>query len=357
MLKAMKESIQTYPAGPPLVFPDAEWERKSPAEAGFDEEKWKEWVGSISLEGHSSWGQNPEKKYGMVITRNGYLVAEFGDPNMKTIQSASVGKAFAGLAIQLLIDKGKLKSADDPIHEYWSGEEELSHPYKYMNNDRHKNITFRKLDKMCGGFPISNGWKWSNCEDVPNWAECSGDPTKDNFSHHELNRRHYSSGGRWRLHQALTQIMGTTLKDFLDKELFSKIGIKAENWWIESGKVLYENQDWYPDMPGYGLFCDPPYYIAGHEVQGGGGWVYMSPKDLARIALLVANRGVWKGERLISDTDFLYSHDGGNGSSMWGHSYSKIACGQVTTSGIRNAKNLSETVLYVSRANLQVLLK
>ena len=288
----------------------------------------------------------------MVITKNGYLVAEFGDSDLVAVQSSSVGKAFAGLTIQLLIDKGWLDSADDPIHKYWTGEGELTDPSKYMDNDRHKSITFRHLDKMLGGFPISNGWTWSRCSDVPDWATCSGNPMSDNHAHIQPGEYRYSSGGRWRLHQALTAIMCLSMKDFLDQELFHKMGIKAENWWMESGQVLHDDEDWYPNMPGYGLFCDPPYVINGGEVQGGGGWVYMSPKDLARIALLVANKGVWNGERLISDTDFLYNHNGGNYSSMFGDPSNMIACGQVATTGIRNASDPSKTTNYISGAFL-----
>ena len=217
----------------PLVFPKEEWLRKSPEEVGFDPKKWYAWKDSMVLEGNPSWGQNPDLKFGFVVTKSGYLVAEFGDPNLVAIQSASVGKAFTGLVIQLLLDLGKLKSADDPIYHYWTGEGELSNDFKYMNTGNHQSISFKDLDKMRGGFPISNGWQWSNCEKVPKWATCSGDPSNDNFAHRRPGRKHYSSGGRWRLHQALTKVMGTNMKDFLDEQLFSKIGIKARK--LENG--------------------------------------------------------------------------------------------------------------------------
>ena len=46
----------------PLTFPGDEWERLTPCEAGFDEQKWENWVNSMTLDGHISWGQNPDKK-------------------------------------------------------------------------------------------------------------------------------------------------------------------------------------------------------------------------------------------------------------------------------------------------------
>ena len=96
-------------------------------------------------------------------------------------------------------------------------------------------------------------------------------------------------------------------------------------------------------MPGYGLFCDPPYEIDGCRVQGGGGWVVMSASDLARIGLLVAARGEWNGKRLISDTPLVDGHAGGNKSLMNGWNETMFSWGQVTTAGI-STKGLNETV-------------
>jgi len=355
-LDQIKEIIMN-PEDFSTVCPTDEWEYRTPAEVGFDANKWNEWVNSMDLNGNTSWNQNPDREYGVVIVKDGYIIAEFGDPELISVQSASVGKLMAGLTIQLAIDKGLLNAATDPIMDYWTGEGELDDPSKYMNAGYHADITFKDLDQMRGGFPISNGWQWSDCNGVPSWASCTGDPTHDNYAHRPPGQNRYSSGGRWRLHQALTKVIGMPMKDFLDQELMCKIGIKPQDWHMESGKVLHDSIDWYPGMPGYGLFCDPPYYIDGNIVQGGGGWVFMSPRNMARIALLIANRGVWNGERLISDTEFLYSHSGGNNSDLWGDPENNIACAQITTLGLRNAENLSETVGYIKMCNFDAMLE
>ena len=71
---------------------------------------------------------------------------------------------------------------------------------------------------MRGGFPISNGFFWSEKQDVPNWAKWTGDPTADNYAHVEPGKQgRYSSGGRWRLSQALTAVWKRELKDVLDE--------------------------------------------------------------------------------------------------------------------------------------------
>ncbi len=327
-----------------VVFPDKKWKTITPQEAGLDVKKWNAWVARQKPSGHASWGQNPKRKYGGVVTRGGYLLKSFGDPEFK-INSASVGKAFTSFALQLAIDEGLIKSAEDPIGKYWTGRGELMPAHKQIDQGLHKSLTFFHLHAMRGGFPISNGWYWSRRQDVPKWAKCTGDATADNYSHVKPGtQRRYSSGGRWRLSQALTAVWKRELKDVLDEKLFRHMGIAAKDWSWATGRELHDNRKWYPEMPGYGLFCDPPYKIAGCRVQGGGGWVTMSAKDLARVGLLVATRGVWEGQRLISDTLLVAGHGGGNASLMNGWRDTVFSWGQVTTGGI-SPNGLKEMVV------------
>ena len=78
----------------------------------------------------------------------------------------------------------------------------------------------------------------------------------------------------------------------------------------------------------------------------------MSAKDLARVGLLVAMRGVWNGKRLIGDTRLVAGHGGGNASLMQGWSDTMITWGQVTTSGV-SPDGLRETVVGPVRKRTQ----
>lgn len=327
-----------------VAYPAAEWRTITPEQAGLDVAKWNTWVARQKPSGNDSWGQNPKRNFGVVVTRGGYLLKTFGDADCK-VQSASVGKAFASFALQLAIDEGLIKDANDPIRKYWTGEGQLDANHKRMDRGDHQSLTFFHLHAMKGGFPISNGWSWSMKKDVPSWAKCTGDPTADNYAQIEPGKEtRYSSGGRWRLSQALTAVWKRELKDVLDETLFSQMGIQPDDWQWANGRELHDNRAWYPGMPGYGLFCDPPYEINDCRVQGGGGWVSMSASDLARVGLLVASRGTWKGQRLIGDTRLVRGHAGGNGSLMEGWNDSMFSWGQVTTAGI-STNGLKETVL------------
>ncbi|MBC8229302.1 CocE/NonD family hydrolase [bacterium] len=280
-------------------FPDEKWETITPKESGLDVEKFNAWVKSQSPQfGKAYGGQKPEKG-GVVIARGGYIIHTWGNPNFK-YQSASLGKTFTRMALQLAIDEGLVKNVDDLVMNYWIGEGQLE-PHKVLNQGYHRNLTFRHLQDMVGGFPTTNGYFWRNKKDVPSWAKYTGDPDYDNYSHIEPGvERCYSSGGYWRLSQVLTAIWQQDLKALLDEKIMSEIGIPKNRWYWISGEDVRNDIDFYPDMSGYGDYLDPPYRINGIPVRGGGGWVVMSAKDFARLGLLIATGGIWEGECLIS---------------------------------------------------------
>ena len=327
-----------------VTYPGDIWETASPKEAGFDMDKWNQWLAEQNPRGASVAGEShPGKEWGAVLMRGGHIVKTWGDPNYR-YNSASVGKSFTRLCLQIAIDRGLISDADDLIREYWTGEDQLNHPDKYLDNGHHRILTFRHLLTMTGGFPVTNGFNWRS-GDHPEWADPHGnDPDRANYAQREPGvASHYSSGGFWRCSQALTRIFDRELKDILDETLFSKMGIPTDRWEWFTGRHLRETRDFYPDWPGYGEFADPPYKIDGHRVQGGGGWVVMSSSDLARVGLLLATGGIWKGERLIGDTEFVNRGQGehvrgwggGNSSTLSAWSGPKmLVVTAVTTQGL-----------------------
>jgi CubicO group peptidase (beta-lactamase class C family) len=357
-----------------VAYPEEEWGKITPHAAGFDAEKSNKMIANAQVKGAAWEGEAHEgNEWGAVLTRGGYLVQTWGNADYR-YQTASVGKAFSRALIGLAVDEGLIK-ADDLISETWAGEGELSHPHKYLDQGYHKTLTWYHLigpkdDKFhYGGFPVTNGYYWRKASyahgqtswgqgfyapsnsavdtgrPVPDWANWTGDPFYDNYSHIEPGTVGiYSSGGIWRLSQALTALWNQDLKQVLDEKLFSKIGISADRWDWTPGRVVHEDKSFYPHMPGYGDFLDPPYEINGHRVRGGGGWAVMSAKDLARFGLLVATGGVWKGERLIG-SDWVRNHGGGNGSFLTGDARTYISFGVVATVGLPAFADFSELVV------------
>ena len=340
-----------------VVYPKEQWQTATPEEAGLDVGRWADFLESCDVRGDArAAGVVERQEWGAALTRGGYRVHTWGDPEFRG-QTASVGKALTWAAFGLAVEDG-LVEPDDLVRNTWTGEGELSHPHKYLDQGFHRELTWRHLlgDKEVyghlGGFPVTNGYHWRNATPVeqqnaasvalygpsqaPEWATWTGDPFHDNYAHTKPgSARIYSSGGVWRLSQALTHLLGEDLKAMVDRRLFGPMGIPVDGWEWTPGRTLFETKDWYPDAPGYGDFVDPPYEIAGHVVRGGPGWVVISALDLARFGHLVATGGVWDGQRLMAP-EWLRGHHGGDSNQVGGESTHITAMARVSTLGIEH---------------------
>ena len=332
-----------------VTYPEDEWIRIEPEEAGLNAAKFGEFIAGLDVRGASFGGEEHSRnQHGAVLTRGGYLIQSWGDPDYR-FQTASTGKALSWPLIGFAAEEGLL-DPDEPVNAIWTGEGELSHPHKHLSEGHHKTLTWRHLigrknePGHLGGFPMELGVRWSErrtgLEDadavpgVPEWASWTGDPFYDCYSHAEPGTQvHYSSAGFWRLSQALTQVWDRDLKEVIDERIFSKIGIPADRWdWLH-GEDVKNDKFFYPEIPDSYTYLDPPYEANGHRVRSGPGWVVISAADWARYGLLLATQGVWKGERIV-DSQWLRGHGGGNKSGVSGESTYFTSMGVVATQGL-----------------------
>ena len=297
-----------------VVYPDKQWVRMKPAEAGLDADRMNQTFANVRKQSHFGYVRRPnDDEWGAVVTRGGYLISSFGNPKYRC-QSASLGKSFTRAVLGLAVDAGLIEP-DDFIWKTWTGKNQLSHPHKYLDQGHHTKLTWRELVNHRGGFVVESGYNWRIRsgwvhDRIPEWAKWTGDPTYDNYSHTTPGVfTSYSSGGYCRLGQALTALWNQDIKAVLDEKLFNHLGIPADRWEWTPAQVLHDNKEFYPNIPGYGEYMDPPYEINGHIVRGGPGWVLMSSEDLARFGLLIATKGIWKGKRLIS-SEWIQGHGG-----------------------------------------------
>lgn len=300
-----------------VVYPEDDWTWLDAERAGLHRDRWAEYISTKASPGGCGGDVHTDGRWGTCVQRGGYMLHCWGDGDY-VFNSTSVGKAFNGFALQLAIDR-RLVTGDERACDVWPE----------CPSDCGKDSTLKNLFLMKGGFSTSNGFL-DGCDNTV----CEGG---------------YSSGGQWRLNQALTYILDENLKDFLDRELFRPIGIRPESWYWLSGRDVYANlpppnaapeqKVLYPDYTAddrwYGCFVDPPYVVRGHVVVGGGGWVGMSPKDLARIGLLLASNGHWDGRQLISKTELVSGHEGCGGSDLQARGGDNMfAWGRVATVGV-----------------------
>ena len=344
-----------------VTFPEDDWITISPEQAGLDREKFQRFLASIDVRGSAVGGEVHEgNDWGTVITRGGYLFHTWGDRDYK-FQTASLGKAFIRALFGLAVQEGMIEP-DDLITDTWTGEGQLSHSHKHLDQGHHKMLTWRHHvgDKygrtQYAGFPVAiGGTFWEKGRAVlskeladktrsqwpsrplqsmpPEWANWTGDPFYDLYAHAEPGTVGlYSSAGFWRLSQALTVVWDRDLKDVLDDRLFSKIGIRADSWDWLTGGYMKDQKYFYPTIPDSYTYLDPPYEINGNPVRSGPGWVVISASDLARFGHLNATQGNWNGEQII-DPAWLRGHSGGNASGASGESKYFTSMGVVTTEG------------------------
>ena len=340
-----------------ITFPQESWQAITPQEAGLDPAGWSRFLAASDVRGApDTEGEPGQQRWGAALTRGGYLLHTWGDPDYRG-QTASVGKALTWAALGLAVEDG-LVAPDDLVRDTWTGEGQLSHPHKHLDQGHHRELTWRHLlgDKdiygHLGGFPVTNGFHWRNAtpadqqnpasvalfgpSEAPDWANRTGDPFYDNYSHTTPGTaRIYSSGGVWRLSQALTHLLDEDLKQVIDRRLFGPMGIPSDRWEWTPGRTLFETKDFYPNTPGYGDFVDPPYELGGQVVRGGPGWVVINALDLARFGHLVATGGIWDGQPLMRP-EWLRGHHGGDSNQVGGESTHFTAMARVSTLGIEH---------------------
>src|SRR5512144_3004221 len=134
-LGAAAASAQPQPPAP--YFPDAEWKRMAPAEAGIDPRRLKEAIDfaiasesknprDLTLNHYRTFGREPFgfaigpiKDRGAqtgVIVYKGYIVAEWGEP-ARVDMTHSVTKSFLTTTVGLAWQRGLIRDVTDTVRE------------------------------------------------------------------------------------------------------------------------------------------------------------------------------------------------------------------------------------------------
>jgi CubicO group peptidase (beta-lactamase class C family) len=226
-------------------FPDAEWLRARPAEAGLSEARLQQ-ARDYALTGGGS---------GMII-RRGKLVMEWGDTaklyDLKS-SSKSIGVTLLGLAIK----DGKVQ-LDDPAIRY---QPTLGiPPESNAATGWLPKITLRQLANQVAGFEKPGGYGKLLFEPGTKW--------------------HYSDAGPNWLAECLTRVYGRDLNEVMFERVFTPIGIEAAD-------IRWRNNSYRP-----------------HEMDGvkrrefGSGF-HANVDAMARIGYLYLREGKWKDQQII----------------------------------------------------------
>jgi CubicO group peptidase (beta-lactamase class C family) len=192
----------------------------------------------------------------LIISRNGKVIYEnrFGKP-VREIEAMSATAPIVGLAIGLLIDKGFLKSLDEPVSAF----------YPEWKQDGKKDITVRHLLTHTSGLQNLADTEKSMPNEVALVLNAG-------LNHKPGEVYSYNIKALNLLPGIVRKASGTNLVEFLKINLFEPLGIERYHWHFDQAGNLTAH--------------------AGLEIY---------PEDFGKIGQLILNRGVWNGKRIIGE--------------------------------------------------------
>lgn len=214
-----------------------------------------------------------------IILRNGYIVAEWGEP-YRVDMTFSVTKSFLSATAGIAYDKG-LIDIHNPVRYYVQD--------GGFSSEQNRQVTWDHLLRM------TSEWEGA-LFDKPDWADR---PVGETGKYHE--RELQEPGTHWkyndvrvnRLALSLLQVHREPLPVVLRREVMDPIG--ASRSWEWHG---YHNS--WVTIDGVDV----------QSVSGGGHWgggMFINARDMARFGLLTLNRGQWDGEQILSEEWIEYS--------------------------------------------------
>jgi CubicO group peptidase (beta-lactamase class C family) len=241
-------------------LPGEDWKVSTPAEQGLDPMLVAElYLNATEL----------ETLYGLLVIKNGYLIAEryFNEGSIKQLSGRqSATKSFTSALVGIALDQGYLSSVDQKMMDLFpefAGQ---------ITDPRKEQITIRDLLQMRGGYPdeehnrtyletmfFSDNWHWvPHLVDFPLLSDPGTEFKYSNLTSHLLG-------------VIVARACNTNLKSYAQEHLFSPI--------------YAEVNDWTADADGYNWGC---------------GEIYVTARDMAKFGLLYLNDGEYEGKRVLS---------------------------------------------------------
>jgi CubicO group peptidase (beta-lactamase class C family) len=304
------------PAAQATYFPDRfDWQHKTPDEVGMNGALVKEAV-QLAIAADTpgphdmtqfltnSFGKEPFfslvgpiKDRGSasgLITRHGYIVAEWGDPKRADITN-SVTKTFLTTVVGLAVQRGLIKDVNDYARDYMPPHVDL------FDAPHNQKIKWDDLLRQTSDW---QGTLWGK----PDWADRPVGATLDEQEHRKL----YEPGAHFKYNDVRVNVMALAalqvwrrpLPEVLREEVMNPIG--ASSTWRWYG---YENS--WVDIDGQKV----------QSVSGGGHWgggMFIDSYDMARFGYMYLRNGKWKDKQIMSEKWIKMARTPGSDNKTYG---------------------------------------
>ncbi|MGQ0767247.1 MAG: serine hydrolase domain-containing protein [Gemmatimonadota bacterium] len=300
--------------------PDHEWQKRTPAQAGFNAERLNEAIAfaqsqesrtprDLEVAHHQSFGREPfghgvgpfreRGDQSGIILRNGYIVAEWGD-TYRVDMTFSVTKSFVSTVVGLAWDRKLIRDLNDPVASYMaplvslgptlsaspgaaeslgSGQGVIM-PWDTPHNRR---ITWDHMLRQTSDW---EGTLWGK----PEWADRPAQdpatwrtrPREEPGSRYEYNDVRVNA-----LALAALNVWRRPLPEVLREQVMDPIGASPTWRWYgyDTSWILLDGR--------------PVQSVAGGGHWGGG--MFISARDQARFGYFTLRRGNWNGRQLLSE--------------------------------------------------------
>jgi CubicO group peptidase (beta-lactamase class C family) len=262
------------------------WETASVYETNIDAEKL---VGLI----HNIRKGDYKNIDSLLLVKDGKLIIEeyFNDfDREKAHQIRSATKSIGSMLTGIAIDHHFIKGTDENIYPYFKNDE-IGRKW----HEKAKDITLKNLLTMTSGYACDDhGVQSFECEKAmvqsDDWvAYALNLPMAYNPGKHWA----YNSSSLILVSETISRTSKMTIPDFADKYLFKPLGIDEFHWGFSpKGRA----------------------FIAGNAK--------MKPRDMAKVGLLMLNRGRWNGKQVISErwiTESTRAHEKSNNHTGYGY--------------------------------------
>lgn len=232
-------------------------------------------------------GKEYANTLGMVVYKNGEKVIDEyfnGATAEESVHTFSVVKSIVAILVGIAIDQGYLEGVHQKVLSFFP-----DYSLK-RNQEQLKEVTIENFLTMTVPYKFKSD-PWTKVCTSEDWGlkvleQVGG---KEQIGE----RFHYSTLGIQVLSNVLTKATGMSLKDFAAKYLFEPLGIGevpiAKVHDRASQEAFYkarDNRGWVKDPSGY--------YTTGWGLS-------LTTDEFARIGLMVLNKGIYQGKRILSE--------------------------------------------------------